>query len=237
MPNSTTVVVLLCALVICAVTASEFIPVLTFEEMDKAGLRGMSYNETQPSIDNPNILKGKRVGILASHCFEEVEVTYPYIYLTSRGAKVDVLGPWWVPGKIAACEFVRVTKWATMDLSFRDAVKNNVTYDLLVVSGGVWSSTVVRNDEDAIALIRNQYRSNRLVSAICSGSTVLINAGLAKGRPITGSPAIAIDLSNAGADYMDQPVVVDNNIITGRSPQGDDTRLFCEAIEMALLGQ
>jgi protease I len=215
---------------------SRWYDVKSLEEEDAAGLRGMKYNETQPHVESKTSLKGKRIGIIASHCFEEVEVTYPYIYLTNRGAQVEILGPWWVTDrKIAACEFVRVTKFVPMDLSFTDAVKKNVTYDLLVVAGGVWSSTVVRNDGDAITLIQNQYNSGRLLSTLCSGTTVLINAGLAKNKNLTGSPAIAIDLKNAGANYLDQPAVRHGNLITGRSPQGNDTLVFSEALRDALI--
>lgn len=98
--------------------------------------------------------------------------------------------------------------------------------------GGVWSSTVVRNDGDAIALIQNQVRSGRLLATVCSGSTVLINAKLiSRGMKLTGSPSIRIDLENAGGTYLDVPVVKSTaNIITGRSPGGQNNLLFTEEI-------
>jgi len=103
------------------------------------------------------------------------------------------------------------------------------------MQGGVWSSTVVRNDGDAMDLIKKQYKSGKLLATVCSGSTVLINAKIISPRlTVTGSPSIAIDLENAGATYLDQPVVRVNNLITGRSPGGEDNLLFTTAIAKAL---
>ncbi|KAL9644554.1 hypothetical protein ABK040_009418 [Willaertia magna] len=211
-----------------------FPEVKSLKEEDEMDLRGMAYNETQPPVNNPNQFRGYRIGLLASHCFEECELTFPYIYFARRGAQVDVIGPWWTKdNKIAACEFVRVTRWAKRNLDFKQA--QNIKYDALIVVGGVWSSTVVRNDGDAIQLLKNQYQNGRLVATVCSGSTVLINANLITPRmPLTGSPSIAIDLSNAGGNYLDVPTVRHQNIITGRSPQGNDSLLFCQAIDKYL---
>lgn len=106
----------------------------------------------------------------------------------------------------------------------------DVEYDAVVVPGGVWSSTVVRNDGDALNLIKSQFKKGKLLATTCSGSTVLINADLAKGRFLTGSPSIAIDLANAGANYEDVPTVTDGNIVSGRSPGGKDNQLWIKAM-------
>jgi protease I len=212
---------------------STFSAVASLDQEDNRGLRGMTYKDEQPPVDNPSSLVGKRIGFVASHCFEEVELTFPWIYFASRGATVEIITPWWVPGYIVACEFVRATTWAKSDRNFKDALV--VQYDALVVPGGVWSSTVVRNDEDAIRLIRHQFNSGRLVATVCSGSTVLIDAQLARGTTLTGSPAIKQDLINSGAIYLDQPVVQNGtNLLTGRSPQNDDNLLFTLAIDKYL---
>lgn len=176
-----------------------------------------------------------------------MELSFPYIYFTNRGAKVEVVGPWWVNNaSIAACEFVRATNYYRRDQTFTSAM--DIDYDALIVAGGVWSSTVVRpgcplpspllppphapaagtqvrNDADAIKLLQKQFADKtKVVATVCSGSTVLINAGLARGRELTGSPSIAIDLTNAGATYLDVPAHMDFNtgaaiLVTGRSPQ------------------
>nr|CAG4716087.1 unnamed protein product [Naegleria fowleri] len=208
-----------------------FPEVASLKEEDEMDLRGMKYNETQPPVKNPNEFSGLRVGLIASHCFEECELTFPYIYFARRNATVDIIGPWWTKdSKIVACEFVRATRWARRNYDFKQALNNK--YDALIVVGGVWSSTVVRNDGDAIALIQNQVRSGRLLATVCSGSTVLINAKLiSRGMKLTGSPSIRIDLENAGGTYLDVPVVKSTaNIITGRSPGGQNNLLFTEEI-------
>jgi len=203
------------------------------------GLRGMSYNDTQPSVEDPSEFSGKRIGILVSHCFEEVELSFPYIYFTDRGAKVEVVGPWWVTNAtIAAYEFVRATNYYRRDQTFQSAM--DISYDALLVAGGVWSSTVVRNDADAIKLLQKQFTDKtKVVATVCSGSTVLINAGLARGRELTGSPSIAIDLTNAGATYLDVPAHMDFDtggaiLVTGRSPQGQDSQHFSAMVAAGL---
>ncbi|EFC47744.1 predicted protein [Naegleria gruberi] len=210
----------------------------SLKEEDELDLRGMKYNETQPIVKNPSEFTGYRVGLIASHCFEECELTFPYLYFAARNATLDVIGPWWVKdGKIASCEFVRVTRYAKRSFDFKQALSQK--YDALIVVGGIWSSTVVRNDGDAMELIRQQAASGRLLATVCSGSTVLINAKLIKpGMQLTGSPSIAIDLENAGAKYLDVPVVKSTtNLITGRSPGGLDNLLFTEEIAKHLKAQ
>jgi protease I len=118
--------------------------------------------------------------------------------------------------------------WAARTRNFKEAW--DVDYDAIVVPGGVWSSTVVRNDGDAIALIQSQYKKGKLLATTCSGSTVLINAGIAKGKSLTGSPSITIDLVNAGALYQDVPTVTDGNLVSGRSPGGKDNQLWIIAM-------
>eukprot|EP01117_Protostelium_nocturnum_P007901 TRINITY_DN2821_c0_g1_i2.p1 TRINITY_DN2821_c0_g1~~TRINITY_DN2821_c0_g1_i2.p1 ORF type:complete len:203 (-),score=58.31 TRINITY_DN2821_c0_g1_i2:33-641(-) len=145
-----------------------------------------------------------------------------------RGATVEIITPSWVPGKIVSCKFVRASLWTKSSRNFDQAL--NEKYDALLVPGGVWSSTVVRTDSSALKLIQQQKSSKRLLATVCSGTTVLINAGLTKGVPLTGSPSIRIDLENAGGNYKDQPVVSIGNLITGRSPQGRDNELWIQEI-------
>jgi len=229
--NAWWLLVLLGAVVVLGKDVNDvFRPVKSLEEEDTAGLTGMSYNETQPPVTNATQFAGLRIGLVVAHCYEEVELTFPWIYFNDRGANVDILAPWWTPSiGVVSCEYVRAHKWAQVRMDFKAAL--SVNWDALIVPGGVWSSTVVRNDPDAIALVVQQYKSGRLLATVCSGTTVLINAGLARGRKLTGSPSILIDLENAGADYQDVPVVAEpGNLVTGRSPQGQDTQLFAAAV-------
>eukprot|EP01117_Protostelium_nocturnum_P007902 TRINITY_DN2821_c0_g1_i3.p1 TRINITY_DN2821_c0_g1~~TRINITY_DN2821_c0_g1_i3.p1 ORF type:complete len:260 (-),score=77.30 TRINITY_DN2821_c0_g1_i3:33-812(-) len=211
-----------------APSSQVFSPVLSLSEEDTNGLDGMHYNETQPTVKDKKEFVGKKIGFVASHCYEEIELVYGYLYFLRRGATVEIITPSWVPGKIVSCKFVRASLWTKSSRNFDQAL--NEKYDALLVPGGVWSSTVVRTDSSALKLIQQQKSSKRLLATVCSGTTVLINAGLTKGVPLTGSPSIRIDLENAGGNYKDQPVVSIGNLITGRSPQGRDNELWIQEI-------
>lgn len=213
-----------------------YFDVESLEQEDERGLRGLSYNTTQPEVKDPNEFAGKRIGFLVGHCVEEPELTFPWIYFNNRSATVDIISvPWTVDGWVVTCHYVRANLWAKIDYTFEEALKNK--YDVLIIPGGVWSSTIVRNDENALALLKKQYKEGGIIAPVCSGSTVMINAGFVqKGTPLTGTPSMKIDLENAGGVFYDQPVVIDNinKIIYGRSPGGQDNHIFVESIAQML---
>ena len=101
-------------------------------------------------------------------------------------------------------------------------------YDALVLPGGTVNPDQLRVDEDAVAFVRDFVESGKPVAAICHGPWTLIEAGVVTGRTLTSFPSIRTDLRNAGANVVDQDVVVDKNLITSRSP--DDLSAFCETI-------
>ena len=129
-------------------------------------------------------------------------------------------------------QYLKPILWAKAIETFLSAAEK--TYDLVVLTGGAWNSTVVRSDADALKFIRINFASGRPLAAICSAAQVLIDSGIAKDRQLTGTHAVKIDLINAGATYIDKPVVVDGQLITSRNP--DDLVAFVTAIADALNG-
>lgn len=194
---------------------------------------GLEYSYTQPPIDNPRLLNGKRVAILASHGVEELELTAPYNYLRALGAQVDIVVPSWTPEGIVVSKFLKPTLFARATATFAQALQTK--YDLLVLTGGAWNAQVVRTDYDALNLIVQHLRQGRPVGAICAGSAILINAGLARGLIMTGSPSVRMDLENAGARFIDQSLVISGNIATSRSP--NDAADFVQGLRYLLIGQ
>ncbi len=198
---------------------------------------GEIYNITQPPVENPQLLSGKHVAILTSHGVEKNEIMFPYEYLIQRGAQVDILVPNWVDGGgIVAVDFLKPTVFVKSSGTFHDGLNNK--YDLLVLTGGAWNAQVVRSDSQALELINDHYSKNhRPLAAICAGTSVLINAGLAKNTKLTGSPVVMIDLQNAGALVVDEAQVFNEkgDLLTSRTP--NDLPQFVDGIRKLLLGQ
>lgn len=191
---------------------------------------GMSYDETQPEVLNAQEFQGKTVAILAAHGVQDIELTYPYKYLTNRGAKVDILIPSWAEGKVMGVSYIKPTIWIKGTKTFFEARQDK--YDLVVLTGGSWNSNVVRKDADAIKFIKSQHERGGLISAVCSGVQILIDAEMTLNTKLTGTGSIAIDLKNAGAIYQNLPAVIDGNIITGRGPA--EMKEFMSAIHSRL---
>lgn len=191
---------------------------------------GLEYNVAQPRVHNAEAFKGKKVAILVSHGVQESEITYPYEYLTKRGAQVEILSPAWTNNKVLGVKYLRPTIWIKTDNSFQNKVDEK--YDLVVLTGGAWNSGVVRIDDNALRLIKNNFNQGSLIAAICAGSQILINADLSNETYLTGTGSVKIDLLNAGANFIDKPAVIDGNIITARGPA--DVLEFMQAIHSKL---
>lgn len=216
---------------------STFVEIASLADEDAHNLGGMAYNETLPAlIGGSKLLRGKRVGFVVAPCFEEIELTMPFTYLMRLGATVDIIAPWWA-GDVASCNYARAKTWLKPSHNFTSA--QAIDWDALIVPGGQWSSAVVRGDSDAQALLKKQFFvDKRLLAPVCSGSSVLIDIHVPRVLNVTGSPANRVDIENAGFTYVDEPVVIDSrtpNLITGRSPQGQDNQLFTLAIATYLL--
>ncbi|KZS57833.1 peptidase C56 [Mycobacterium kansasii] len=172
-----------------------------------------------------NELQGKRIAILAADGVEKVELEQPRAVLLQAGAQVEVVSL--RGGEIQAREH-------DLDPAGRFAVDRVVSrasvgeFDGLVLPGGTVNPDKLRSDTTAVSFVRDFVESGKLVAAICHGPWTLVEAGVVKGRTLTSYPSIRTDLRNAGANVVDEEVVVDGNLITSRSPS--DLPTFCSTI-------
>lgn len=166
-----------------------------------------------------------RIAILVEELYEDLELWYPKIFFEAGGAKVTVIG------KEKRAYKGKHGYPASPDVLLEKAKAKD--FDAIIVPGG-FAPDYLRRSKDALALVAAMDSAGKPVAAICHAGWVLISAGLVKGRTLTGYFAIKDDLVNAGAKYVDKPVVVDGNLITSRSPA--DLPFFCAAIETALGG-
>ena len=175
-----------------------------------------------------NPLTRRRILIMATDGFEQSELEIPLERLRDAGADV----------KVASLETGDITGWneddwgddIAVDLRIADAKVED--YDALVLPGGQINPDLLRVEKQAIELIQGFASAGKPVAAICHAPWLLIEAGLANGRRMTSYKSIRTDIANAGADVVDEPVVIDANIITSRCP--DDLPAFCDAIVGAL---
>ncbi|AWX93468.1 MULTISPECIES: type 1 glutamine amidotransferase domain-containing protein [Paracoccus] len=166
--------------------------------------------------------------IMASDGFEQSELFVPLEKLREAGHRVDIAAP--EAGPIKAWDKKDWGKTVEAGLAIADARAGD--YDVLVLPGGVINPDTLRQDDKAIALIRDFAAAGKPVAAICHAPWLLAEAGLAKGRRLTSYGSIRTDMKNAGAEVVDEKVVVDGGIITSRNP--DDLDAFVGAIEEAL---
>ena len=192
---------------------------------------GTVYPIQQPAVESAELFRGKKVAILASHGVEENEIVFPYTYLTQRGAQVDILVPSWTAEGITAVQFLKPTLWVKGSATFAQALDRK--YDLMILTGGAWNAQVVRGDAEALKLIKTHYQQGRELAAICAGTSVLINSGIAEGTRLTGSPGVAIDLIHAGAHFVNEAAVREGNLLTSRDP--NDLPAFVEGLKAQLL--
>ncbi len=165
-------------------------------------------------------LSGKTVAILITDGFEQVEMTAPREALEQAGAKTEIVSL--KSGKVKGWEH---TKWG--DEFAVDKTVDEVgcdDYDALLLPGGVMNPDKLRVNKKAVALVKAFVDAGKPVAAICHGPWLLAEAGVARGRKITSYPSIQTDLKNAGANWVDQEVVVDNGLVTSRKP--DDIPAF-----------
>ena len=159
-------------------------------------------------------LSNRKVAILTEEGFEQVELTSPQEALETAGASVDVISP--KGGKVKAWD---KTKWG-IEINV-DKVLSDVSpddYDALVLPGGVLNPDKLRQNIEAVAFVSSFLEEGKPVAAICHGPQMLIETGMLKGRKLTSYPSLQTDLINAGADWVDEEVVVDNGLVTSRTP-------------------
>ncbi len=168
-------------------------------------------------------LSKRRVILLAENDYEDLELWYPKLRLIEAGAEVTVVG---------VGEEVYYSKHGypvTVDGKIKDFESKD--FDAVVIPGG-WAPDRMRRYPELVNFVKEMNDSGKVVAAICHGPSVLVSAGVLKGKKATCFIAIKDDVVNAGAEYLDKPVVVDGNLITSRKP--NDLPDFCREIINAL---
>jgi protease I len=178
--------------------------------------------------DQKKQLGGTRVAILATSGVEQRELTSPREALEHAGAMVQLVSP--KPGVIKAWD---QHEWGQMyDVDAELKMAHPEDYDALVLPGGVFNPDQLRMDKDAVSFVQAFVDADKPIAAICHGPWTLIETGMVEGRKMTSYPSLRTDLENAGANWVDEEVVVDGQLITSRNP--DDLPAFNEAILNAL---
>ncbi len=172
-------------------------------------------------------LEGKRVAFLvANEGIEQVELTEPWKAIESAGGTPELIAP--EGGKAQA--FNHLDKGDEFDVDRTVGEADAGDYDGLVLPGGVANPDNLRTDEDAVGFVRDFFEAGKPVAAICHAPWTLIEADAVSGRKLTSWPSLQTDLRNAGAEWVDEEVVVDQGLVTSRNP--DDLPAFCsKAVE------
>jgi protease I len=174
-------------------------------------------------------LSGKKVAVLATDYFEEAELTEPVKALKKAGATVEVIAP--KAGEIKGLKHMEPGQAVKVDKTLDEA--DPTDYDALVLPGGAVNADRLRTEKKARDFVTKiMDEMGKPTAVICHAPWLLVSAGLARGKKLTSFFTIQDDMRNAGADWTDEEVVVDGNLITSRSP--DDIPAFNRAIISAL---
>jgi protease I len=179
---------------------------------------------------NPDLLKDKRVAICCTNGVEEVEILGSMRWLREHGAVVHIVAPrvGEFPASLGlrfppiatthvlAIRLMENAGWLPIDAYLGEAKVSD--YDAVIVPGGCWNPDFLRADKDAQAFLRDMHASGKPTCGICHGPWVMVSAKMLKGKKATAVWNIQIDLENAGATVIDEPCVVDGNLITARFP-------------------
>ncbi len=157
----------------------------------------------------------KRVAILATDGFEEVELTSPKKALEDAGVEVDIIAP--KGGSIKAWKNGDWSGTQKVDVTLDEADPEH--YDSLMLPGGVINPDKLRREQKAVEFVRSFFNANKPVAAICHGPQLLIEADVVRGRRLTSFHSVSTDLKNAGAIWENSEVVVDRGLVTSRSPE------------------
>jgi protease I len=165
-------------------------------------------------------LTGKRVAIIVTDGFEQIEMTSPRAALDEHGAKTVLVSP--KDGKVQG--FKHHDKADSFDVDMALSKANASDFDAVVLPGGVINGDALRIEKRAQQFVQEMDRAGKPIAVICHGGWLLISAGLVKGRRITTWPTLQDDMRNAGADWQDREVIRDRNLVSSRKP--DDLPAF-----------
>lgn len=170
------------------------------------------------------VLTGKTVAILATDGFEQVELTEPMEKVKDAGAEVHIVSL--ASGEIQGMQHADKGDKFPVDKTVDEV--SAADYNGLILPGGVLNPDTLRTNAKAVQFVRDFFVQHKPVSAICHGPWLLAEADVLKGRTITSFASIKTDLMNAGANWVDQEVVVDQGLTTSRDP--DDLEAFCKKV-------
>ncbi|HZS25375.1 MAG TPA: type 1 glutamine amidotransferase domain-containing protein [Gaiellaceae bacterium] len=165
-------------------------------------------------------LKGKKVAILAADMFERVELEEPRKALEDAGATTEIVSL--EEGEIQGFDHFEPKQKVKVDKTVEEVSASD--YDALLVPGGVGNPDQLRGDENAVKFVRDFVEAKKPLAVICHGPWVLVEAGVVRGRKLTSWPTLQTDIRNAGGNWVDEEVVVDQGIVTSRKP--DDIPAF-----------
>ena len=173
-----------------------------------------------------NELQGKKIAILLAPVgSEEVEFTEPKKAVEAEGATVDVVGIETGEAQTMNSD-VNPGETFTVEKTFSEVSADK--YDGLIIPGGTVGSDNLRADEDAVNFIHSFFEQAKPVGVICHGPWTLVEAGVVSGRTLTSYPTLQTDILNAGGNWVDEEVVVDQGLVTSRNP--DDLPAFCAKV-------
>ncbi len=167
-----------------------------------------------------NELNGKRVAILVTNGFEQVEMVKPRKALDEAGAKTDLISP--MKGEVQGWNHEEKGDKFRVDVDLNSADPED--YDALMLPGGVMNPDRLRMIPRAVQFTRHFFDEGKPIAAICHGPWLLVEADVVRGRRVTSWPSLKTDLRNAGAEWVDQEAVTDDGLLTSRKP--DDIPAF-----------
>jgi protease I len=171
-----------------------------------------------------NALEGKRVAFLFTEGVEQVELTEPLKAVKEAGAQAELISL--EAGDVQMFNHLDKGDTIEADTAVSDADASD--FDGLVLPGGVANPDALRADDDAVKFVREFFEQHKPVGVICHGPWTLVEADVVRGRTLTSWPSLQTDLRNAGAEWVDEEVHVDNGLVSSRNP--DDLPAFCDKV-------
>src|SRR5437763_40847 len=175
-------------------------------------------------------LDGKRIAFLFTEGVEQVELTEPLEAVRNAGGTPELVSL--EPGEVQM--FNHLDKGDTIEAERAASDADPSDYDGLVVPGGVANPDALRMDEDVVRFVRGFFEQDKPTAIICHGPWVLVEADVVRGRTVTSWPSLRTDLTNAGAEWVDEEGVVGNGLVTSRKQ--DDLPAFCETLVVEIVG-
>lgn len=169
-------------------------------------------------------LSGKRIAFLATDGFEQVELTRPWEEIKKAGAVVELVSL--KDGEIQGMRHDEKADKFKVNKTLEQAAADE--YDGLVLPGGVVNPDALRMEEKAVSFVREFFEQSKPVAAICHGPWTLVEADVLKGRTVTSWPSLKTDIINAGGEWVDEEVHVDQGLVTSRKPE--DLDAFCAKV-------